>query len=129
MMRVTIERIAVHRDARGSVFEPMAADRLATQRNVHVALTEPGAVRGNHYHSLGTEVVAFSGPMLVRLRDGDERMDFEVGEGEVVKLTIPPGVAHAFKNTGQSSTAMVAFNTEVHDPAAPDVAREVLIQP
>lgn len=128
MIRVTIERIVVHRDARGSVFEPLAADALAAQRNVHIVLTEPGAVRGNHYHPLGTEVVAFPGPMLVRLRDGDERMDFEVADGEVIKLTIPPGVAHAFKNTGQTLTAMVAFNTEAHDRDQPDVAREVLIE-
>ncbi len=67
--------------------------------------------------------------MLIRLRDGDERMDLEVAEGEVIKLTIPPGVAHAFKNTGRAPNAMIAFNTEPHDPAAPDVVREVLIEP
>jgi dTDP-4-dehydrorhamnose 3,5-epimerase-like enzyme len=127
-MKVTIERIEVHRDARGSVFEPVDAEALAAQRNVHVVFTEPGAIRGNHYHRCGIEVVAFSGPMLVRLRDGDEPMDFEVAGGEVVKLTIPPGVAHAFKNTGQTLTTMVAFNTETHNPKVPDIVREILIE-
>jgi dTDP-4-dehydrorhamnose 3,5-epimerase-like enzyme len=127
-MKVIIERIEVHRDGRGSVFEPLDADALAAQRNVHIVFTKPGAVRGNHYHRRGIEVVAFSGPMLVRLRDGDEQMEFEVADGEVVKLTIPPGVAHAFKNTGQTLTTMVAFNTETHNPKVPDIVREILIE-
>jgi dTDP-4-dehydrorhamnose 3,5-epimerase-like enzyme len=128
-MSVTIERMMVHRDARGSVFEPLAADELAAQRNVHVVLTEPGAIRGNHYHVRGIEVVTVPGPMLIRLCDGAERTDVEVAEGDVVKLTIPRGVAHAFKNTGCVPNVMVAFNSEEHDPAEPDVVREVLIEP
>lgn len=127
-MRVTIERIEVHHDARGSVFEPVDAEVLAAQRNVHVVFTEPGAIRGNHYHQRGIEVVAVPGPMLVRLRDGEEFMDFEVANGEVVKLTIPPGVAHAFKNVSQTSMTMVAFNTETHNPKAPDIVRENLFE-
>jgi dTDP-4-dehydrorhamnose 3,5-epimerase-like enzyme len=110
------------------VFEPLTAASLGQQRNVHIVLTEPGAIRGNHYHRRGTEVVTASGPMLIRLRDGDERMEIEVAEDEVVKLTIPPGVVHAFKNTSRLPNAMVAFNTEAHDPANPDVVREVLIE-
>jgi UDP-2-acetamido-2,6-beta-L-arabino-hexul-4-ose reductase len=127
-MRVRIERITPHSDTRGSVFEPLSAEDLIAQRNVHVVLSEPGAIRGNHYHTRGTEIVAGSGPMLIRLRDGDERMELTITAGEVVKLTIPPGVAHAFKNTGCVPSAMIAFNTEPHDPAAPDVVREVLIE-
>jgi dTDP-4-dehydrorhamnose 3,5-epimerase-like enzyme len=128
-MKVIIERVTVHRDARGSVFEPLSADGLTAQRNVHVVLTKPGAVRGNHYHRRGIEIVAVSGPMLIRLRDGNECMDLDVAEGEVVRMTIPPGVAHAFKNTGRVPNTLVAFNTEAHDPVAPDVVREVLIEP
>jgi dTDP-4-dehydrorhamnose 3,5-epimerase-like enzyme len=127
-MRVTIERIAVHRDARGSVFEPLTLNELVAQRNAHVVVTEPGGIRGNHYHLRGTEIIAVLGPVLIRLRDGDERTELKIAEGEVIKLTIPPGVAHAFKNTGRTATAMVAFNTREHDPANPDTVREVLIE-
>jgi dTDP-4-dehydrorhamnose 3,5-epimerase-like enzyme len=127
-MRVTIERITVHRDGRGSVFEPLNTDGLAAQRNVHVVLTEPGAVRGNHYHERGTEIVAGCGPMLIRLRDGDEYMDLEIAESEFVRLMIPPGIVHALKNTGRVPSVLVAFNTEVHNSAEPDVVREVLIE-
>src|SRR5688572_24689908 len=98
-MRVKIEPVTVNRDRRGSVFEPLTADNLAAQRNVHVVLTEPGAVRGNHYHRRGTEVMTVYGPALIRARDQSEHLELEVADGEAVRLTIPPGVAHAVKNT------------------------------
>lgn len=124
---MTIESLPMHRDARGGVFEPLAPPDLAGQRNVHVVLTEPGAVRGNHYHRLGTEVLTVMGPALVRTRQGTEVTDTEVTAGEVVRFTIPPGVAHAIRNTGSSPVVLVSFNTELHDPRDPDVVREVLI--
>jgi dTDP-4-dehydrorhamnose 3,5-epimerase-like enzyme len=127
-MRVKIEPVTVNRDRRGSVFEPLTADNLAAQRNVHVVLTEPGAVRGNHYHRRGTEVMSVYGPALVRVRDQSEHLELEVADGEAVRLTIPPGVAHAVKNTGSAPIVLVAFNTQEHDSVAPDVVRKVLIE-
>lgn len=124
---MTVESLPVHRDSRGGVFEPLAPAELAGQRNVHVVVTEPGAVRGNHYHRRGTEVLTVMGPALVRTRQGAEVTDTEVPAGEVVRFTIPPGVAHAIRNTGTSPTVLVSFNTELHDPRDPDVVREVLI--
>jgi UDP-2-acetamido-2,6-beta-L-arabino-hexul-4-ose reductase len=127
-MRVKIKPVTVNRDRRGSVFEPLTADNLAAQRNVHVVLTEPGAVRGNHYHRRGTEVMTVYGPALIRARDQSEHLELEVADGEAVRLTIPPGVAHAVKNTGSAPIVLVAFNTQEHDCVAPDVVREVLIE-
>jgi dTDP-4-dehydrorhamnose 3,5-epimerase-like enzyme len=68
-VRVRIEPVIVHQDSRGSVFEPLDPERLPSQRNVHVVVTEPGRVRGNHYHIRGTEALTVQGPALVRIRD------------------------------------------------------------
>ena len=124
---MTVESLPVHRDARGGVFEPLAPAAFAGQRNVHVVLTEPGAVRGNHYHTRGTEVLSVMGPALVRTRQGAEVADTQVPAGEVFRFTIPPGVGHAIRNTGTSPIVLVSFNTELHDPENPDVVREVLL--
>jgi UDP-2-acetamido-2,6-beta-L-arabino-hexul-4-ose reductase len=125
---VRVEPVNVHRDARGWVFEPIGPSEFASQRNAHLVLSEPGAVRGNHYHVRGTEVMVVVGPSLVRYREPDGRVvDLEVGASEMVRLTIPPGRAHAVQNTGSSATVSIAFNTEAHDPASPDVVRDVLI--
>ncbi len=127
-MRVIVDEIARHRDQRGVVFEPLDEARLATQRNVHVVLTEPGCIRGNHYHRKGTEVIIVYGPALVRLKEGAELEDRIVTEGQALRFTIPPGISHAVKNTGDRRNLLIAFNTEVHNWEMPDVVRDVLIE-
>lgn len=54
--RVTIEELELHADARGLVFEPAQPEHLAAQRNAHVVITQPGGIRGNHYHRHGSEI-------------------------------------------------------------------------
>ncbi len=125
--RVVITRLAVHADARGAVFEPLEPQLLGGWRNVHAVITEPGAVRGNHRHLRGTEVSSVSGAALVRYHEGGEIREVRVPPGAVWRFRFPPGVAHAFKNTGDRSFLIVSFNTELHDPAAPDAERVELI--
>jgi dTDP-4-dehydrorhamnose 3,5-epimerase-like enzyme len=127
--RVLIEPVRLVTDPRGLVLEPVGPDALPQQRNVHLVLTEPGAVRGNHYHERGSEVSVAFGPALFRFRDGADVRDIFIPEGEAYRFKIPPGVAHAFQNTGRSPIVMIGFNTEPHDPARPDVVRDVLIEP
>ena len=70
-MCVRVEPVVLHQDSR-SVFEPLEPECLPSQRNIHVVVTEPGCVRGNHYHTRGTEVITVQGPALVRIRDGQD---------------------------------------------------------
>jgi dTDP-4-dehydrorhamnose 3,5-epimerase-like enzyme len=127
MSKVEIAKLKVHSDARGAVFEPLEPQLLAGWRNVHTVITEPGAVRGNHAHLRGTEISAVVGPALVRYREDATTHDAEVPGGEVWRFRFPPGVAHAFKNTGTRPFVLVSFNTEEHNPADPDVERVELI--
>ncbi|MFO0960537.1 MAG: hypothetical protein U0800_24400, partial [Isosphaeraceae bacterium] len=116
-----------HTDPRGLVVEPMGPDDLSTMRNVHVVWTEPGCIRGNHYHVRGSEITLGFGPFLLRYRDGGEVRDVAIAEGEVVRVRIPAGVAHAFRNTGDKPLLLIGFNTEEHDRSAPDVVADRLI--
>ncbi len=126
-MRVTIERIEPKSDPRGCVWEPASPAELAVQQNCHIVVSEPGAIRGNHFHMQGTEIATQRGPALVRFRDERGIQDVVVTDSEVVRFVFPPNCAHAFQNTGSTPNLLVAFNTVPHDPAAPDVYREVLI--
>ena len=126
--RATAERIALHADTRGSVFEPLRAGEFASQANAHVVVTEPGAVRGNHYHERGTEIAVAVGPAQVRVREGGQVRDLHVPAGEAWRFVFPPLVSHAFRNPGPAPMVLAAFNTVAHDPAAPDVVRDVLIE-
>ncbi len=121
------EQVSVHSDARGFVFEPVDGDDLVGKQNVHVVLTHPGGIRGNHYHEHSAEVVVVTGESLVRLHRGDDTLDVTVPEGEAYRFRLPPGTAHAFKNTGTTDTLLVAFATEPHDPDNPDAVRCTVI--
>ena len=128
-MKVTIEPIKLITDRRGFVFEPLAAGQLAAHKNSHVVLTEPGGVRGNHYHRRGTEVLVIVGPSLIRWREDETIKEFLLREREAVRMTIPPGIAHAFKNTGNDPAILVAFSNLDRDDALADVVKDVLIEP
>lgn len=121
------ESLPCFQDARGLVVEPLGPDELPLQHNAHLVITAAGGVRGNHFHRRGTEVFLVIGPAKVRLRDEDGVRDVDVGDGVAMRFRIPPGVAHAIQNTGTQPMLLLAFNTEAHDPAAPDFVREVLI--
>ena len=126
-MSVTVESLPVARDPRGCVYEPIGRDDFPAQQNVHLVYSVPGAVRGNHYHRRGTEILVVQGPALVRYRDGDAVIDRRVTADEVLRFRFPPGTAHAVQNTGSVLQAVISFNTERHDRSAPDVVRDVLI--
>ncbi len=126
-LRAHLQRVHTHRDARGCVFEPLNDAELSVQRNVHVVITEPNGVRGNHAHQTATEITSVVGPCLVRLKEGGTLRDVEIPAGETWRLTIPPGVVHAFRNSGDAPMVLVSFSTNLHDPAGADTRREQIL--
>jgi UDP-2-acetamido-2,6-beta-L-arabino-hexul-4-ose reductase len=121
------------RDARGVVFEPLDAAALAMQRNVHVVLSAPGAVRGNHYHRAQHEVTVVVGPARVAWRVAASATapieTVDVPAGAAWRFEFPPGITHAFENTGRETQVLVAFASQPHDPANPDTFRDPLLEP
>jgi dTDP-4-dehydrorhamnose 3,5-epimerase-like enzyme len=122
-----IEPVKTHRDARGSLFEPLSDAELAAQKNVHVVLTQPNEVRGNHVHLTAVETTSVVGPCLVRLKEMDVVRDVEVPAGEIWRFTIPPGVVHAYRNTGDAVMVLVSFSSSLHDPMGAETRREVIL--
>jgi dTDP-4-dehydrorhamnose 3,5-epimerase-like enzyme len=127
-MKVRSERLAVITDSRGFVFEPIAPGGLPRQRNAHVVISEPGVVRGNHYHLRGEETLAAKGPALVRFRENGILEEIRIRTGEAYLFLFPPGVPHAIKNLSDGPNVLIAFNTVEHDPQQPDTVREILIE-
>jgi UDP-2-acetamido-2,6-beta-L-arabino-hexul-4-ose reductase len=116
----------MHADARGAVFEPLDAAGLARQRNTHVVISQPGAIRGNHKHARGHEITVVVGPAIVRYREQGCLQEKIVAANEAVRFRFPPGVPHAFQNPGPGLMLLASFNTEEHNQAAPDVERDPL---
>ena len=126
-MRTRVDKLDVRADARGFVFEPIEKAAINSPMSAHAVISEPGAVRGNHYHSNSTEIIAVAGAALVRLKEDDTVYDIEVSANEVYRFTIPPNVTHAIKNTGDQSNILVAFNAMEHDFEKPDQVFDNLI--
>lgn len=127
MEKLTQQAIKRLADHRGFVFEPLEEKFIAQQKNVHVVISRPGAVRGNHYHLKGTETLAVCGPARVRIRQGDHDEDFSIPAHQTFRMVIPPGISHAIQNTGDTDNLLVAFNTCPHDPEHPDTVQDILI--
>ena len=125
--KAVVQSVKTHRDARGCVFEPLNDAELAGQKNVHVVLTQPNEVRGNHVHATAVETTSVAGPCLIRLKEDGVTRDLEVPAGEIWRLIIPPGVVHAFRNTGETIMVLVSFSTRLHDPTGADTRREVIL--
>jgi UDP-2-acetamido-2,6-beta-L-arabino-hexul-4-ose reductase len=125
--RVIVQSVRTHRDARGALFEPLTDAELTAQRNVHVVLTAPNEVRGNHMHHTAVETTSLVGPCLIRLKEDGVLRDIRVPAGEIWRLTIPPGVVHAFRNTGDATMVLVSFSTNLHDPLGGDTVREQIL--
>ena len=82
--RVSVQSVKTHRDARGSLFEPLTDAELAGQKNVHVVLTQPNEVRGNHVHRTAVETTSVVGPCLIRLKeDGHDPRPRGAGGGDL----------------------------------------------
>ncbi len=124
-MTIEFEVLETFDDARGTAFEPVGSEALAGFRNVHVVLTEPGHVRGNHRHARGVETLIVRGPALLVTDEGGARETREIAQDQVVRVRLGPGVAHAVKNTGDRPMLIVSFGTEPFDPT--NTERHVLL--
>jgi dTDP-4-dehydrorhamnose 3,5-epimerase-like enzyme len=127
MDNVTWETLRVMKDSRGSVFEPLDGQLLCEQRNLHVVVNRPGAVRGNHFHRQAVEFISVGGPARVCYQKGDEIESVLVDPGVVMRFRFPPGVAHAIQNIGTEDQVLVALTDRFHNPQAPDTIHKPLI--
>jgi dTDP-4-dehydrorhamnose 3,5-epimerase-like enzyme len=122
-----IEQIPVHTDERGAVFEPLLSAEFRELKNAHIVISNPGSVRGNHFHVRGKELIVIMGPAQVLYRENDQVRDVTINAGDVYRFIFPPGISHAVKNTGSVPIVLAAFNTVTHDPEHPDVVVDELI--
>lgn len=123
---ITIEELDSFSDARGWSIRPfdetaMGAGHFA---GCHVVSMVTGAVRGNHTHKKQTEtLVPVSGTCLFSAVDPVTGKQFEqTFRGEpLYRITIAPGIPHAFKNISHDMVYLFCIADTAYDPATPDV--------
>lgn len=112
---------AVHRDARGSLFEVVRA--RSTDSASFVSTTVPGAVRGQHFHRRKVErFLVVDGEAEIRLRrvGTHEEVAFHVSGAVPQAVDMPTLWAHSLKNTGTTPLTTVFWTNELLDPGNPD---------
>lgn len=101
-------------DDRGWAFFPFQALRenvspSCNLESLHVVKTEPGAVRGNHYHPHSTEWLHIYGGACTLFWEENGGVRSEELHGDGCLVRIPAGIAHSLKNTGDKPIYLVAF--------------------
>jgi dTDP-4-dehydrorhamnose 3,5-epimerase len=111
---VMIARLESHVDDRGWLVELFRGDELADDAlpvMAYVSQTVPGATRGPHEHAEQTDVFMFLGDGRWRVYLWDIRPDspswahrhrIDVNLEERVRVLVPPGVVHAYRNLGDT---------------------------
>ncbi|MFB6356902.1 MAG: hypothetical protein ABEJ65_10355 [bacterium] len=119
MENARIEPLDRFSDERGWVSEVYSGELGAQLQNIHLGSMEPGVVRGNHRHNESREWIVFlSVPIMIRLGTPADYVEQTIEEPSVVSL--PPGVAHAFKNTGKSVAYFTAYRDTRYNEDNPD---------
>ena len=139
--KIQIQELGNMGDARGFSFTapPEGLAFVGRMADVHVASTEPGAVRGNHYHLRRREAILVlpgakwslhwdegedsTGKGSTEKRPAAQHRSF-AGNSAVLVL-VSPGASHAVRNDGDGPLWLVAISSETYDPAE-SVARKVV---
>ncbi len=109
---VTWQELEFYDDERGWLAELFRRDELPEDLRpamAYVSMTAPGAVRGPHEHRRQSDLFCFLGPASFRVYLWDNRKGsptyrikarIDIDEGTPVRMIVPAGVVHAYRNTG-----------------------------
>lgn len=118
---IVIREATRHSDDRGWLVELFRSDELPGHqfpRMGYVSMTKAGSVRGPHEHREQTDLFYFGPESSFRLYLWDNRRGLDTfGVFEQLELqsetgllvVIPPGIVHAYKNTGQGDGFVMNF--------------------
>jgi len=116
---VIIEKLIKFCDGRGFLIETFRIDNLPDNLQPvmsYLSYTRPGIARGPHEHKKQTDIFCFMGPSNFRIKLWDNRkgsktfgccMDIVGGEDNPIRVVVPPGVVHGYKNISKKADGMV----------------------
>ena len=116
---VIIEKLNKFYDERGFLAETFRIDNLPKEIKPmmsYISYTKPGITRGPHEHKKQTDIFCFMGPGNFRIKLWDNRKESKTfrycmkiigGEDNPIRVIVPPGVVHGYKNISQEVDGMV----------------------
>lgn len=109
-----------HRDDRG-VFCELVRTKEAGQ--ISVSTTNPGIVRGGHYHHTKMErFIVIKGKAKIEFEHvlTHEKIEFEVSGDRLQYVNIPVGYQHCINNIGNDELILILWANELFDKTKPD---------
>ena len=108
-----VQPLSRYEDERGwlsEIFRHDELDKTVYPVMAYISLTHAGITRGPHEHRYQTDLFAFvSGSFRVYLWDNRSesatwgvRQVLDTGSDQPAMVVIPPGIIHAYRNTGTS---------------------------
>ena len=116
---VVIEKLIKFSDERGFLVETFRKDILPDNLQLvmsYVSYTRPGIARGPHEHKNQTDIFCFMGPgnFMIKLWDNRKEsrtygycMEIIGREDNPIRVIVPPGVVHGYKNISEDIGGMV----------------------
>ena len=116
---VIIDKLTEFVDERGFLVETFRVDILPEGlRPVmsYISYTKPVIARGPHEHLKQTDIFCFMGPSNFKIKLWDNRkesrtygccMEIIGGEDNPIRVIVPPGVVHGYKNISKEVAGMV----------------------
>lgn len=130
-MKVEIKKLEKHEDKRGWLVEVLRSDKIHEDINhIYFSVSNPDAVRGNHYHTRKIEwlcVIKGMASLLLKDNDSKERKELVLSGENPIIVKIFPNVTHAIKNVGSDNMHLIAIVNEVFDPKDPDTYPKIVI--
>jgi UDP-2-acetamido-2,6-beta-L-arabino-hexul-4-ose reductase len=100
-------------DPRGWAFFPFQAGPdirpPCDTESLHLVMSQPGAVRGNHYHEHSAEWFCVFGGRAELYYEENGVVRTEPLDRDDLVVYIPPGVPHTIKNIGSTPVYLLAF--------------------
>jgi len=116
---VAIEELIKFSDERGFLVETFRVDNLLGDLRPemsYISYTRPGIARGPHEHLKQTDIFCFAGPGNFKIKLWDNRQESKTygyymevigGEDNPIRVIVPPGVVHGYKNISEEIDGMV----------------------
>jgi UDP-2-acetamido-2,6-beta-L-arabino-hexul-4-ose reductase len=123
---VLVYPLDIKRDERGWLAEILRPERRQGKEEfaqIYITVANPGKTKGEHYHQRKVEwFCVLSGEAMLFLKDTrtGEKQRFPMGEKNMVAVRIPPYVAHAITNTGNTPCYLIVVVSEPFNPKDSD---------
>lgn len=123
---VILVELKTHADERGWLMELFRSDEIDPSQTPvmgYVSQTDPDIVRGPHEHEHQTDHFVITGPGEFEFCLWDDRessatvgkrMIVRAGGGKSMRITVPPGVVHAYRNISDRPAQLLNFPDKLY---------------